>query len=60
MTRSIAAAFLVLFFAASPAIAQSRMSLKPLLTIPKTIVVQDDFSKEEPLKKDVWLARQGT
>ena len=30
------------------------------MTIPDKVVLQDDFSKEKPLKKDVWLARQGT
>jgi hypothetical protein len=34
--------------------------LKPLLAQPDQVVLQDDFSKAEPLDKAHWEARQGT
>jgi hypothetical protein len=38
----------------------SYAELKPLLGLPKDIALQTDFSRPEPLKKDVWQQRQHT
>lgn len=34
--------------------------LKPLLTVPDKVVLNDDFSKPRPLQKSKWQPRQGT
>ena len=45
------------FLASGTAVADD---LKPLMTVPETIVLHSDFSRTEPLKKTDWLKRQGT
>lgn len=34
--------------------------LKPLMTVPDQVVLEDDFSKPGPLNKQQWTPRQGT
>ena len=60
MTRLIAATFFSLSLVTSSINAQSPATLKPRMAVPGTIVLQNNFSQERPLKKDVWQSRQGT
>ena len=60
MTRLIAPIFFVLFPVTYTINAQSPAALKPRMVVPGKIVLQNDFSQERPLKKDVWQSRQGT
>lgn len=60
MKRStpLAIALLTLALARSSIAAEGQ--LKPLMARPDRVVLQDDFSKTGPIKKDDWSPRQGT
>jgi hypothetical protein len=60
MTRLIATTFFVFSLVTSTIHAQSPATLKPRLAVPGKIVLQNNFSQERPLNKDVWQSRQGT
>lgn len=40
--------------------AKSPVDLKPILAVPDQVVLEDDFSRPNPLKKGDWQKRQGT
>ena len=50
----------VLFVSLAATSDATAADLKPLMAVPEEVILENDFSKVEPLKKNEWLKRQGT